>query len=149
ELFTKDGAVEKVKVATLLSLNPTKAYLFQFFRDYGFTQCEDIYDLLSANSGKEVHSNTHRLLKDRDFLLLKPIDKADTEVVHIEEGQEILTKPISLKFKRVESLGESSPKAIYVDKEKLKYPLTVRKCEKGDYFYPLGMMGKKKVSKYF
>nr|WP_262923164.1 tRNA lysidine(34) synthetase TilS [Arenibacter sp. N53] len=149
ELFGKLGKVVKIKAATLLALNPTKAYLFHFFREYGFTQWEDIYDLLSANSGKEVHSNTHRLLKDREFLLLKPKEQEDTKVVNIEEGQEILAEPISLKFSTVKSIGESSPKSVYVDKEKLKYPLTVRKCEKGDYFYPLGMLGKKKVSKYF
>jgi len=148
-LFSKVGEVEKVKVASLLALNPTRAYLFHFFRDFGFTQWEDIFGLLGANSGKEVHSNTHRLLKDRDFLLLKPKEQEDTKVFNIEERQEVLTEPISLKFSKVKSIGESFPKAIYVDKEKLKYPLTVRKCEKGDYFYPLGMLGKKKVSKYF
>ncbi|MBC8768114.1 tRNA lysidine(34) synthetase TilS [Arenibacter sp. BSSL-BM3] len=149
ELFTKAGEVEKVKVAALLALHPTKAYLFHFFRDFGFTQWADIYDLLGASSGKELHSNTHRLLKDRDFLLLKPKEQEDTKVITIVEGQEILVEPISLKFSTMEFMGESSPKALYVDKEKLKYPLTVRKCEKGDYFYPLGMLGKKKVSKYF
>ncbi|MCK0191879.1 tRNA lysidine(34) synthetase TilS [Arenibacter sp. F20364] len=149
QLFKKEGQVEKVAVAPLLALNPTKAYLFHFFREYGFTQWDDIYGLLKANSGKEVHSNTHRLLKDRDILLLKPIAQNSTEVFTIEEGQALVSEPISLKFSKVKTIGETSLKIIYLDKETLKYPLIVRKCQKGDYFYPLGMGGKKKVSKYF
>jgi tRNA(Ile)-lysidine synthase len=149
QLFTKDGKMEKVEVASLLALNPIKAYLFHFFREYGFTQWDDIYGLLNANSGKEVHSNTHRLLKDRDFLFLKPISLKNTEVFYIVEGQALASKPFSLKFSKVEAIGETNRNIIYVDKETLKYPLTVRKCQKGDYFYPLGMGGKKKVSKYF
>ncbi|RAJ12566.1 tRNA lysidine(34) synthetase TilS [Arenibacter echinorum] len=149
QLFSKVDKIEKVKVASLLALNPTKAYLFHFFREYGFTQWDDIYGLLSANSGKEVHSNTHRLLKDRDFLLLKPKALKNSEVFNIEEGQEAVSEHISLKFNTVKAIGETSSKIIYVDKETLKYPLTVRKCQKGDYFYPLGMSGKKKISKYF
>ncbi|MBT8306259.1 MAG: tRNA lysidine(34) synthetase TilS, partial [Maribacter sp.] len=38
---------------------------------------------------------------------------------------------------------------LYVDKETLKYPIKLRKWQKGDYFYPLGMTGRKKISKYF
>ena len=149
QLFSKEGKVEKVKATSLLALKPTKAYIFHFFREYGFTQWDDIYGLLSANSGKEVHSNTHRLLKDRDFLLLKPIALKNSGVFNIEEGQEVVSEPISLKFNIVEAIKETSSNIIYVDKETLKYPLTVRKCQKGDYFYPLGMSGKKKISKYF
>ena len=46
-------------------------------------------------------------------------------------------------------IGDTDANSIYVDKEKLKFPLTVRKWEKGDYFYPFGMQGKKKLSKFF
>ena len=149
QLFSKEEMVEKVKVASLLALKPTKTYLFHFFKEYGFTQWDDIYGLLSANSGKEVHSNTHRLLKDRDFLLLKPIVQKNTKAFYIEEDQESVSEPIDLKFSNVKAIGETSQNIIYVDKETLKYPLTVRKCQKGDYFYPLGMSGKKKISKFF
>jgi tRNA(Ile)-lysidine synthase len=35
------------------------------------------------------------------------------------------------------------------DFDKLVFPLTLRKWEKGDVFYPIGMKGKKKLSDYF
>ena len=39
--------------------------------------------------------------------------------------------------------------AIYVDRDRLNFPLLVRKWQKGDYFYPKGMKGRKKLSKFF
>jgi tRNA(Ile)-lysidine synthase len=36
-----------------------------------------------------------------------------------------------------------------LDKSLLKKPLCLRKYEKGDYFYPSGMNGKKLLSKFF
>ena len=31
----------------------------------------------------------------------------------------------------------------------LKFPITIRQWQKGDWFYPFGMKGKKKLSKFF
>ena len=36
-----------------------------------------------------------------------------------------------------------------LDFDKLKFPLVLRKWEKGDFFFPLGMKGKKKLSDFF
>lgn len=39
--------------------------------------------------------------------------------------------------------------AIFVDKNRLKFPLKIRNWQMGDVFFPFGMVGKKRVSKYF
>ncbi|MDX1326398.1 MAG: tRNA lysidine(34) synthetase TilS [Arenibacter sp.] len=149
QLFIKEDNQEKVSTAALLNLQPTKSYLFHFFKEYGFTQWDDIYGLLRANSGKEVHSPTHRLLKDREYLMLRRITPEVETVYRISEGQVIINEPIRMKIEEIEQMEKFSQNILYVDKEKLKYPLIIRKREKGDYFYPLGMRGKKKVSKFF
>ena len=38
---------------------------------------------------------------------------------------------------------------IFVDRDTLRFPLTVRPWREGDVFYPFGMKGKKKLSKFF
>jgi tRNA(Ile)-lysidine synthase len=49
----------------------------------------------------------------------------------------------------VDDITISDSKTIFVDEEKLKFPLKLRKWQDGDYFYPFGMNGKKKLSKFF
>ena len=39
--------------------------------------------------------------------------------------------------------------ALTVDEETILFPMTLRKWKKGDHFYPTGMTGSKKVSKFF
>ena len=139
--------IKKIDIKEVNKLSNPKAYLFQILKAYNFTEFNDISNLLSAQSGKQVFSKTHVLLKDRDFLILSEnVTLSPSEKFLIEENQSEITTPIHLIF------GESSIKdknCIYVSKNELKFPLTVRKWENGDYFYPSGMQGKKKLSKYF
>jgi tRNA(Ile)-lysidine synthase len=145
-IYEQDGVL-KLSISKINNLSNPKAYLFQLLKDYNFTEFNDVYRLLNAQSGKQVFSKTHVLLKDRDFLLLsKVVTSSEVQQFLIEENQLEITNPIHLIF------GESSSEnrnTIKVSKDKLKFPLIVRKWQNGDYFYPTGMQGKKKLSKYF
>ena len=138
------------KIAAFKEVESTKAYVYETFKIFGFTQWNDIENLLDAQSGKWVSSATHRLIKDRDFLLLSEIDNArPTQQVILENDSKIETPLGILNFEIVEAPQKSDSKTIFVDKDLLHFPLVIREKEEGDVFFPLGMQGKKKVSKYF
>ncbi len=149
DLFEKEGDVIRISIKALSGLNPMNAYIYGLFRDYGFTEWNDVSELVHAMSGKEVRSKTHRLIKDREVLLLAKIGTDNQNKFQIEGTDEEVQDPIHLAIRSVDKIEETSPGVLYVDKETLKYPMTLRKWEKGDYFYPLGMHGRKKLSKYF
>ncbi|MEM9001507.1 MAG: tRNA lysidine(34) synthetase TilS [Bacteroidota bacterium] len=149
KLFVNQGDTIKIDIEQLRALEPSKAYLYLLFHDFGFTQWQDIVHLMTGMSGKEVHSRTHRLLKNRDHLLLASRIQGTVSAFEIHHFQRELLHPMRLKITEVEKMGVASANTLYVDKEKLNYPLMIRKWQKGDYFYPLGMVGKKKVSKFF
>ena len=149
EIFKTEAEIVKIKVSDLAVLYPIKAYMHGLFKTYEFTAWEDITSLLSATSGKEIYSKTHRLIKDRDFLLLQELKHQVFKTYVINEEDTTITKPFILKIKTVDAIEETLESILYVAKESLKFPLTVRKWKKGDYFYPFGMQGKKRVAKFF
>jgi tRNA(Ile)-lysidine synthase len=139
-----------ININKLQQLSNTKAYLYELLNAYGFTQWEDILDLLTAQPGKQVFSNTHRLLKDRNHLILSEIKEQPNEIIKIVESQSLVLAPFGqLAIEEVESIQKTSKHIAYVDKALLKFPLTLKPWQEGDYFYPSGMTGKKKLSKYF
>ena len=145
----KENQLE-IHLKPLLQFENYKAYLYQWLKAYEFSAWNDIYDLVEAQSGKQVFSETHVLLKDREKLILterKSIDKS--EVFIIESLDSKVNIPLKLRFYKGVNIFETNSNCIFVDENKLKFPLTIRKWQEGDYFYPAGMNGKKKLSKYF
>jgi tRNA(Ile)-lysidine synthase len=57
--------------------------------------------------------------------------------------------PLKIAISKVDNISNLTNKTIFVDEEKITFPLVIRKWQQGDVFYPSGMKGKKKVSKYF
>ena len=150
EIVSEEKEIIKIDIKKTDQLSNPKAYIYQLLKNYNFTEWNDVYNLLSAQSGKQVFSKTHRLVKNREFLLLsKIISSQEKKLFFIEENQTEIIKPINLKLEKVLEKSNEKNNVIFVDKDLLKFPLNVRKWQKGDYFYPSGMRGKKKLSKYF
>jgi len=137
-------------VSKIQNLSNPKAYLFELFNDYGFTEWNDVLDLLEAQSGKHLFSKTHRLLKDRIELILTEINSDENKSISIQEDDSEIKTPFgTLIIESIKQINKSNQSTVFLDKDLLKFPLTVRKWQEGDYFYPFGMTGKKKLSKFF
>lgn len=128
-----------------------KSYLYQWLKEFGFSAWDDIYDLVESQSGKQVFSSEFRLLKDRDSLILSPIHFVNEKEEFLIEGNQKKVKiPLNLSFCKVADISFVSNKTIFVDANKLQFPLVLRHWKEGDIFQPFGMEGKsKKVSKLF
>lgn len=157
----------QVSIKELKKLNPIEPYLFEFLYPLGFnsTTVDEIIESLNGQSGKQFFSATHRLIKDRDFLLVGRMESGERRVENGEKRKldnTLLIKKnqtkiilddyklnIKTKLKTPNSVLRSPDSSANIDFDKLKFPLKIRKWEKGDTFYPLGMKGKKKLSDFF
>lgn len=127
-----------------------KSYLYQWLHEFGFSAWEDIYDLVESQSGKQVFSLEFRLIKDRNSLILSPINLIEKEEFLIEENQKEVKIPLNLSFCKLTDISLVSNTTIFVATDKLQFPLVLRHWNEGDVFQPFGMGGKsKKVSKLF
>lgn len=141
---------KRINLSELMQLPNYLAYLYQWLEPFGFTDWDSITDLVSAQSGKQIHSQKHSLLKDRNELIIYQKQESDeNEEFLITKEQELVKFPLKLAFCKVDDISVQSTNTIFVDEEKLQFPLLIRKWRKGDLFYPFGMQGSKKLSKYF
>ena len=148
--FKKDYFLENrngyyISIKELTKLNPIDFYLFQLFEAYGYSNTKDLSNLINSQSGKYLLSKSHRLTKGREVLILSKIKNLSKDEFYwnLKKSFNI---PIELKIVKNNNFDN---KTISLNKNDLKLPLIVRKWKIGDFFYPNGMKGKKKISKYF
>ena len=139
---------KKIKIEELLKWN-YRAYLYKWLQPFGFTAWNDIYDLVYAEVGKQVFSEYLKLIKDRDSLILKSRFEVPPANFFIEKAEKEVKFPLKMAFCNVDDISVETTNAIFVDEEKLQFPIEIRKWQKGDLFFPFGMNGSKKLSKYF
>lgn len=129
---------------------------YELLAPYSFTpaQIPHMQELLDAGSGKQIHSPTHKLIRDRDFLILTQKKAGETDFIlipgcpfQIETEQGVFTIERTTQAYRIQ---QSDPFTTYIAADDIQFPLLLRKWRLADYFYPLGMgMKKKKLSRFF
>lgn len=164
QVFSNVNNEIHLNLLNLKKLHNPKIYLFELLKEFGFTEWDDVANLITAQSGKQLFSKTHRLLKDREILILTKItNQINNPIYNIPKNCTVIEKPIHLTFEKIDipfdtknhknklfsEIISTEINTITVDFDKLKFPLTIRKWQKGDYFFPIGLQGKKKVSKFF
>ncbi|MBL57315.1 MAG: tRNA lysidine(34) synthetase TilS [Flavobacteriales bacterium] len=125
----------------------TRSFVQQFLRSKGFTY-SDIEDALSSRKKGRIFRGTDNLIlvaSDKGFELCSDIESDErvyffNEELPIDLNLEVMTAPVEI---------ESSPDKVYINADKIKGKLRVRKWKKGDWFIPFGMQGKQKLSDYF
>jgi len=148
--FVPENGNFKISVDALKNLTSLDYYLHALFGPYGFKNLNDLKQLMQSQSGKQLFSPTHRLIKDRECFLLTVIVKSpETESYSIDPVLSSIETPLKLSFSVQKIRQNEDSKSLCLDKSTLKFPLTLRKWKQSDYFYPNGMKGRKKLSKYF
>jgi len=141
----------KISCKEIDKLSNKKAYLYQLLQGYGFTAWNDIVDLISAQPGKQVFSKTHRLLKDRNFLIVTTINKSQSikGPILIDQKVSEITNPIKLTIQNTADYTCENNHQIIIDNDLINYPLSLKKWHHGDAMHPTGMTGSKKISQLF
>ena len=141
-------------IALLQNTAATALVLHELLRPFGFSWAvtKEIVAAFTGLSGKQFDSPTHRLVKDRDQLVITPRRLARYGTFQLAEGQEdLLVDGMRLRATAHAAAGFAIPRSrstAALDADKLKFPLTLRRWQEGDLFMPLGMQGKKHLSNF-
>ena len=139
-------------INTLESFGPPEDYVFPLLKQFGFTDWVALQNLISSQSGKQILSQTHKVVKNRDILIVAPLEKFRSLEYQISKTESETHLPQLNKIVRIipaEHPNKNQRSDIFVDTKTLEFPLSLRSWRAGDYFFPEGMTGKKKLSKFF
>ena len=153
EVIVSEGCLS---IEALCRFPAPEAILYELLKEYGFSRwvSAEVFDALRKESGKVFYSKTHRLLKDRAYLWIVPLEReAEKTSFLLDPSREIYREPVGLTFRELPITPDLKKKknrrVAYFDADKLRFPLTLRKWREGDWFVPFGMKGRQKLSDYF
>lgn len=153
----KENEMTRVKLDELKKLPEKSTYLHEFLKPFGFNTADalQITGSLESHPGKHFLSKTHRITLDREYLLIESLRDPVTRKKKFQIPADALEidRPVKLKIsafqKSTAFMINPDPRVAQLDRDLIKFPLTIRHWKKGDFFYPLGMKGKKLLSDFF
>lgn len=156
KLCKKKGNEVHIPVRQLLAYQ-NKALIFEIISPYGFNekQVDEVWKLAESDSGKYVQSpgGQYRIIRHRHWFIISPRSEDSSTIVIEEKDKAVFFSlgNLELSTQRAQSPDSltTSSRVASLDAKELQFPLLLRRWKQGDYFYPLGMKKKKKLSRFF
>jgi tRNA(Ile)-lysidine synthase len=132
-----------------------KVVLFELFKPYGITNALliDLVKVIEGKTGGQIITESHRIIKNRNEIIVSDEEflKETSYTINGTEAFCVFPGISSARNVRITDTYEipSDPSSACIDSQKVSFPMVIRKWKPGDYFYPLGMKQKKKLSDYF
>lgn len=145
----------KINIQKLKNNVQSPEILFDILSEYGFSldNTDKILKALDNQPGLIFKSPDYILVKDRRYLIIKKHSPEVISEYKIDNEFDTIDLPVKLKIIRLPFTGFEniirSKQVATFDSEKIQFPLILRKWNKGDYFIPFGMNGRKKISDLF
>lgn len=143
-----------IPINGLKKFTSTRSLVWEIIRDYQFTepQIDEVIKLFTASNSSYIASATHRIIKERESLIVSSIDNSVASICIVDKQEKrILFSGGELNVESCEKKDISfkvKPNVLLADASLLEFPLMLRRWRTGDYFYPFGLNKKKKVSRF-
>ncbi len=144
-----------IPVLKLKNVKPLDTIIWEIIKEYNFypNQINEIKKLFNGDNSSYIQSSSHRIIKNRNWLIIALNKTAKTSHILVEEKDK--EAQFEQGILQIEKLQTANLKLhierfiAQLDVSKIEFPLLLRKWKQGDYFYPLGMQKKKKLSRFF
>lgn len=142
-------------ISGIKKLDFSDLFIERIMQAKGFNKsnAEMVKKAIEGQSGKVFYGLNKKLIKDREHLIFTDIDEADQVhySLHKDELCDFTNLPIEISVGDLSAIPhlESSKEIAYLDYDKLNSHIIFRQWKHGDYFIPLGMKGRRKLSNYF
>jgi tRNA(Ile)-lysidine synthase len=150
EIVSSSGNKTSVNINKIQQYAVKETVLYEILKEYHFhpDQIRQITESLDTTAGKMFYSPTHALLRDRESLIIQLLDNTTINTV-TENGEKPTTHLLMRTFDKDNDFEYSKNQhVVHLDADKISLPLTQRKWQPADFFFPLGMKNKKKLSDF-
>lgn len=136
----------QLDLCALQQVGSAEYIVFEWLKQYGFNGSQ-VQQVISAETGSIFSSPTgYEVLKDRGRLLVEPTIMAFTPIRIPEEGTYVLPDDRRLNVRRSNPFVSKDSHEATLDARQVRFPMTVRRVEEGDWMIPYGMTGRKLLS---
>lgn len=147
------GTEVHIPILKLLKTSTLHTIIWELIKPYGFnaSKVNEVIKLTKAVNGSEITSASYRIIKSNAWLIIAPLTVIEAKhiVINDESTLEFEGGMLQIQFKQKIGEIDTQPGIECLDASKIKFPLLLRKWKQSDYFYPLGLTKKKKLSKFF